>query len=251
MRSIQSKVSAAVALCAVIAGCSSQITVKDEAMSVYRESPQRFVAKDPSLVPEYTLGFNDELEIKFFNNERFNENVIVRPDGRISLAKVGDIFVLGMTPSELDSQITATYSRIIAQPDVTVLVRKFGGYQVYVLGHVEKPGGYPIERNMTILQALTLAGGPRETAQLKDVILMRRNQDGQLNAYKFDLSQPLTVTHTRKIENDHYVYPTDVIYVPETSFASANRFLRQMYDMVLPPTDLYLRTLWYTLWLEN
>ncbi|MFQ6103275.1 MAG: polysaccharide biosynthesis/export family protein [Candidatus Glassbacteria bacterium] len=78
-------------------------------------------------VPEYRLGFGDVIEVKFFNNERFNETVKVRPDGRISMERMGEIFVTGLTPLELDSLITLKYSEFIQQPEVTVILREFGG----------------------------------------------------------------------------------------------------------------------------
>ena len=91
-------------------------------------------------MPEYRLGFGDEIEVKFFNNAQFNEMITVRPDGRITLEKIGDIYVTGMTPSQLDSLITTTYADIIRDPEVTVFVRKFGSYQTYILGEVGDPG---------------------------------------------------------------------------------------------------------------
>ena len=100
-------------------------------------SPPRYrsasVQRTARSVPEYQLGFGDVIEVKFFDNERFKETVKVRPDGRISLECIGDIFVAGMTPAQLDSLVTRTYAEIIQNPDVTIFVRDFGGYQVYVL----------------------------------------------------------------------------------------------------------------------
>ena len=84
--------------------------------------------------PEYLLGFGDVIEIKFFRNTEFNETVTVRPDDRISLQKVGELEVSGMTPSQLDSVITAIYSEFVLEPEVTVIVRQFGGQNFYVLG---------------------------------------------------------------------------------------------------------------------
>ena len=196
-------------------------------------------------VPAYKLGFGDVVEVKFFNNEQFNETVKVRPDGYISLEKVGDIFVSGMTPSHLDSVITITYSEIIKNPDVTVIVREFGGYQVYVLGEVNAPGGYAIERNMTMLQALSAAGGCKQSAKLSSVILLRRGTNQKVNAIKFNLQNALKGNGEYITDKDLYVRAQDIIYVPETFISDVSTFLSQVYAGVIPPVDVYLRALLY------
>jgi len=121
-------------ICLYVSGCSERSLSKSNYQKSYSYPAEK------TEVPEYTLGFGDVLEIKFFNNNQFNEIVSVRPDGRITMEKIGDIFVDGMTPSQLDSLITKTYADIILNPDVTVFVRQFGGYKVFVLGEVNTPG---------------------------------------------------------------------------------------------------------------
>jgi len=196
-------------------------------------------------LPEYRLGFGDVIEVKFFNNDQFNETLTVRPDGRISMQKVGDIQVAGKTPPELSNLITKTYAKIIKNPEVTVIVRNFGGYQVYVLGEVKSPGAFPLQRNLTILQSLALAGGQKETAALKSILLMRRNNDGTVDARRIDLSDnsPEAIQ-----KNDVYVEAFDIIYVPKTFIANVNTFLDQAFSGVIPPLDIYLRAVWWRRW---
>jgi protein involved in polysaccharide export with SLBB domain len=194
--------------------------------------------------PEYRLGFGDVIEIKFFNNERFNETVAVRPDGRMTMERIGDIFIAGMTPSKLDSLITAKYAEFVRNPDVTVFVRQFGGYQVYVLGEVNAPGGYPLQRNMTILQALAAAGGFKDTAKRGSVMVLRPGEQKQIEALKVDLTATIR-GHNQTNEKTLYVQAQDVIYVPKTLISSTSAFLKQVYDGVLPPLDTYFQALWW------
>jgi len=201
-----------------------------------------------SSIPAYRLGFGDVVEIKFFENERFNETVTIRPDGRISLERMGEIFVTGMTPLELDSLITLKYGEFIQEPDVTVIVRDFSGNQVYVLGEVNSPGGFPVERKMTLLQAIASAGGPKEGAKLGSVILLRQEADGESGARKVDLEEAIRNGDPNLRENDLYVLPRDILYVPKTNIANVSTFMQQIYDGFLPPVDLYLRWLWWTKW---
>ena len=194
-----------------------------------------------STLPEYRLGFGDVVEIKFFNNERFNETVAVRPDGRITLEKMGDLPVTGMTPSHLDSLITAKYASFVRDPEVTVFVRQFGGYQVYVLGEVNNPGGYPLQREMNIFQALATAGGHKETAKLGSVIILRPHERDGVQAFKIDMNRAIKEYDEAALA----VHAQDVIYVPKTLISNVSKFLTQVYDGVLPPLDVYTRALLY------
>lgn len=206
-------------------------------------------------IPEYLLGFGDEIEVKFFNNEKFNEIIGVRPDGRITLERIGDIYVNGMTPSQLDSLVTVTYADIIRDPDVTVFVRKFGSYQVYVLGEVKKPGGYPVERNMTIVQALAMAGGVPFSGAMGSVMVLRQGRNEEIKAVMLDLNYYLAGgrVHLTTLEgeldisvNDFFIKPLDIIYVPKTPINSIVNFLEELYRGILPPIDTYLRAVWWS-----
>jgi len=214
------------------------------------KAPFQELDEDPELTkkqskPEYILGFGDVIEIKFFRNPEFNETVTVRPDDRISLQKIGELDVAGMTPSQLDSLITATYSKFVLEPEVTVIVREFGGQNVYVLGEVESPGGYPVERDMSLLQALAVAGGPTNSAKLGSVLVLRRDQDKRGHAIKVDLVKPLKGKSQLAIaQNNIVIQPYDIVYVPKTPIANAADFMTKIYDVFLPPVDLYLRALW-------
>jgi protein involved in polysaccharide export with SLBB domain len=195
-------------------------------------------------IPEYRLGFGDVVDIKFFRNEQFNETVTVRPDGRISLAKVGELYVAGMPPAQLDSIVTETYRKFVLEPEVTVIVREFGGYKVYVLGEVNLAGGFAVERNMTLLQAIAAAGGPKLSAKMSSVMVLRRGYNKEVEAIKVDLTKSVKAKRGAVVaQNDILVEPRDIIYVPKTLIANVSDFMRQVYAGVLPPLDLYLRAI--------
>ena len=177
------------------------------------------------------------------NNPEYNENVTVRPDGRISLPRVGDIYVVNMTPSELDDIVTQTYSEILLEPDVTVIVRDFGGQDVYVMGEVEKPGIYPLSKGMTMLRAIAAAGGPKGSAKLGSVILIRNDGHQRGEAIRCDLA----LSSVRKnLNKDLPVQGFDMIFVPKTFISDLNSFVTQFYDVLLPPFDVWSRyTYWY------
>ncbi|MDZ7361911.1 MAG: polysaccharide export protein [candidate division KSB1 bacterium] len=198
------------------------------------------IAPKVAAPPEYRIGTLDELEIRVRYHERLNVIVKVRPDGRITLEDLGDFFVLGMTPAELDNAITAAYAGIIHEPEVTVFVRSFAGLSAYVLGEVRNPGIVELRPKMTVLQALAAANGPIRGAKMSSVMMLRRDAAGQLKAMRLDLNSAAVKNAAHE---DVYIQPEDIIFVPKTFFASANHFLTQVYDGLLPPLDVYLRAL--------
>jgi protein involved in polysaccharide export with SLBB domain len=190
--------------------------------------------------PEYRIGTLDELEIRVRYHERLNVIVKVRPDGRITLEDLGDFLVMGMTPAELDNAITAAYSEVIHEPEVTVFVRSFAGQSAYILGEVRNPGIVELRPKMTVLQALAAANGPSRTAKMSSVMMLRRDANGQIQARRLDLNNGAIKNADYE---DLYVQPEDIIFVPKTFIASVNNFLTQVYDGLFPPVDVYLRTL--------
>jgi len=228
----------------LLAGCSQQTRQKRE----YAPSPFPKPTARQTVAPEYKLGYGDVVEIKFFNNKQFNELVSVRPDGRITMEKIGDIYVNGMTPSQLDSLITRTYAEIIIDPDVTVFVREFGSYKIYVLGEVNTPGGFDLERNMTVLQAFAAAGGVKTTANLNNIMVLRQGKNGAANALKIDAAEFFDDEYLNLAASDLYLQPQDIVYVSSTFLSDASTFFTQVYSIILPPVDIFLRALLWSRW---
>ncbi len=225
-----------------LSGCTQKPFLKND----FKRSVSNEQRVSQTFVPEYKLGFGDLVEVKFFNNKQFNEIVSVRPDGRITMEKIGDIFVTGMTPSQLDSLITVTYADIILNPDVTVFIRQLGGYKIYILGEVKTPGGYALERNMTVIQALAAAGGYKTTARLGNVMVLRQGKNGVVDAFKIDVSEYLSGENIHLETGGLYLQAHDIVYVTSTFFTDVTTFLKQVYDGLLPPVDVYLRAMWWT-----
>ncbi|MCK6562524.1 polysaccharide biosynthesis/export family protein [candidate division KSB1 bacterium] len=230
-----------------LTGCASTPSTRVAASPGLRSSATLPAYRDrvaitgvASAPPEYRINILDELEIKTRYHERLNEIAKVRPDGRITLEAVGDLYVVGRTPSQVDSLITAAYAEIVHAPEVTVYVRNFAGLAVYVLGEVDKPGQLELLPNMTVLQALAAAGGPIRGAKMNSVIVLRPDQAGELTGVRVDLARPALAAAAHQ---DLYLQPQDVVYVPKTFIANVNEFLTQVYDGLFPPFDIYLRAL--------
>jgi protein involved in polysaccharide export with SLBB domain len=191
--------------------------------------------------PVYRIGKGDVIEIKFFDNDRFSRSVTVRPDGRITLEKIGDIYVAGLTTAEVDSIITDKYQGILKSPDVTIFVNHFSNQKVYVMGEVQKPGGYLVERDMTVTQAIVLAGGFNRSAKKNSVLLIRKQPNGQLYAARINLKHILSATPQAM---DEQIQALDIVYVPRTFVANIDEFMNQFFDIIMPPVDVYWR-IWF------
>jgi polysaccharide export outer membrane protein len=197
-------------------------------------------AQTQTIPPEYRIGMLDELEIRVRYHDRFNDKVTVRPDGRITLVDIGDMYILGKTPSEIDKLITDAYTKNVHDPEVTVSVRTFAGLSVYVLGKVRTSGVFDFQPNMTALQAIATAGGPVRGAKLNSVILLRRLETDRPEAIRLDLGRGAIQAGN---SHDIYLQPRDILFVPRTFIANTVEFLDQVYDGLLPPLDIYIRAL--------
>lgn len=178
----------------------------------------------------YRLGFGDEIEVKVFNHPEFNEQTIIRPDGRIALEKAGEIVAIGRTPHQIDSLITKRYSRFLRRPQVTVLVRKFGVKQFYILGEVKNPGVYELYDGMTVLRAIASAGGNTGYAQMNSIILMRNE------FYRNPIVMRMNLTNLPKDPNpvrDRLLIANDIIYIPRTYIGELNGFIERFVSKLI------------------
>ena len=112
---------------------------------------QHSTQTSPYLEQEYRIQVGDQLDIKFFYNPELNEQVTVRPDGRISLQLVHEVMTAGLTPAELTGLLTKKYAAELKKPEVTVIVRSSGGHKIYVDGEVAKPGMFSLMGFTTVL----------------------------------------------------------------------------------------------------
>lgn len=134
---------------------------------------------------DYTVGPGDLLDVRFWGFEEMSAQVVVRPDGFISLPLINDVEALGATPGELAGRIAALASAYVEEPAVTVIVREIHSRQVYITGEVASPGQYPLGRTTTVLQLIALAGGLTEFADTDGIVVIRQTPEGPVT-FRFD-----------------------------------------------------------------
>jgi polysaccharide biosynthesis/export protein len=159
---------------------------------------------------DYVIGADDQLRIVFWRDDSLTGDVVVRPDGKISLTLLNDVQAAGLTPNQLRESLTQAAARYVTDPSVTVIVKQINSRKVYVTGQVNKPGPFLLNDNMTVLQVLALAGGLQEWAD-GDHVLVMRNEGGQTKSYRFNYKD---VRKGRNLQQNILLKPGDTIVVP-------------------------------------
>lgn len=181
---------------------------------------------------DYVLGTGDVLNISVYGQEEAGlyQMVIIRPDGKISFPLVDDVQAAGLTPKQLDDAITKKLSKRIPNPEVTVSVTEFPSseYQVYVLGEVGMPGVFPIRGEMTLLEAITLAGSPTKDAYLDKVHVVR---GGLKNSTILSINLN-NIIKRGQVNKDITLQPGDIVYVPEQFIVKVNTVIDRFLPML-------------------
>jgi protein involved in polysaccharide export with SLBB domain len=210
----------ALVLATVASGCASRTTpVALPSVEALRDAPDA----------PYAIHVGDVLDIRFYTAPELNAEVAVRSDGCITLEPVGDVLAAGKPPAVLADELYARYAVELRQPDVTVMIKGFGG-QVYVVGEVGKPAALNFATGMTALQAISGVGGFLDSAQ-KDSVVLIRQQDSQPFGYRLALHEALSGEDQLA---DVRVQPADIIYVPRSRVGNVNSFVQRYIKDNLP-----------------
>lgn len=169
---------------ATIIGCATVPVVPVQDNSVTKDGSAKTAGPAG---PQYQIGPEDVLHVSVWENKELTLDAIVRPDGKISLPLVKDIQAEGLTADELSDAIHLKLQDYIKDPQVTVIVTQVNAPKIYVLGSVTRPGPYLLRSDMSILQALSLAGGFTQFASPRSIKLVRgtglRQEVRKINYY--------------------------------------------------------------------
>lgn len=163
----------------------------------------------PAVPPDYVIGGDDTLRIAVWNEPNLNATLPVRPDGKISLPLLDDVQAAGMTPMQLGASIKEKLKKYVTDPRVTVVVTAMNSQRIFVSGEVAHPGAMALMPNMTMLQAISVAGFT-QFANLKRIYLLRTD-NGQPMKYPFNYKD---VVKGRHPEENVVLKPGDTIVVP-------------------------------------
>ena len=173
-------------------------------------SPGPAFAQAPAQDSSYKIGPNDILNIFVWKEAELTRDVTVMPDGKITYPLIGEITAQGQTASELKKVITDKLQNFVTAPEVTVIVKESRSQVVYTIGKVTKPGPYPLAPGMTVMQALSAAGGFAEWADPKNIIIVRR-EGGKETQLRFNYKE---YTSGENLQQNILLKPGDTIVVP-------------------------------------
>jgi polysaccharide export outer membrane protein len=140
-------------------------------------------------LPEgFIIGPDDVLSIVFWRDKEMSTQVTVRPDGKISLPLLDEVQAAGLTPAGLRAYLSAESKRFFANPNVTVIVSQINSRKVFITGQIANPGSYALTGPTTVLQLISMAGGLKEFADSKNIIIVRR-ENGQSSRYAFNYKE--------------------------------------------------------------
>ena len=147
---------------------------------------------------DYRLAAGDKLRIEVYKDAQLSQSLQVRPDGKITLPLVGDIPAAGRTSIELRNAIAGALEEYIAKPVVTVIVTETTPQVVYITGEVNKPGALPVAHGqMSIIQAIAMAGGFTDFANKKDIRVLRKGASG-MQTLRFNYKEAIEDENRRE-----------------------------------------------------
>lgn len=183
---------------------------QSRAKAAHKESGQKAAVHPATTDPSYIISPGDVLKVSVWMQPQLTETVPVRPDGRISLPLLHDMRAAGRTPMELGTIVAKRLRRYLHDPQVTVIVTQVNGQLIYILGKVKRAGEYPLMPGMTVLQALSSAGGFTEFANRSKIIVLRTDHGKQI---QFHFDYPAVISG-RKASENILLKPGDNIIVP-------------------------------------
>lgn len=174
-------------------------------------APKPDPTKKPGPVDEksYILGAEDQISVMVNNSQEFNGNHLIRPDGRITVNLVGEVPAAGLTPEELTNSLREKIKKYVVDPDVTVAVLAINSKRFFIQGEVNRPGEYKLVVPTKVLEALVNAGGFRDFAKTKDIVVIR--EEGSATArLHFNYNDVIKGKH---LDQNVLLKPGDIIVV--------------------------------------
>jgi polysaccharide biosynthesis/export protein len=186
--------------------------------------------------PRYQLHASDTFAITFDLSPEFDQTVTVEPDGFIALKGAGSIYVTGLTVPELTDAIKRAYVSTLHTPIVTVSLKDFEKPYFIASGQVEKPGKYDLRGDVTVTEAIAIAGGFTSKSKHSQVVLFRPVPSGGYESKVLNVKQLLA---SRSLSEDSHLQPGDLIYVPQNAFSKIKPFLPTSNVGVYVPPGTY------------
>jgi polysaccharide biosynthesis/export protein len=188
--------------------------------------PAKAAATDPVFqqrINRYRLAPGDSFDINFDLSPEFNQTAVsVQPDGYVTLRGVGDVKVQGQTVPELTQTLRTAYSKILNSPIISIVLKDFEKPYFVADGQIGKPGKYDLRGQITLTQAIAIAGGFTDASKHSQVLLFRRVDDQWMEAKIINVKK---MEKMGDLTEDPLLHPGDMLFVPKNTFSKIEHFL--------------------------
>lgn len=193
----------------ILAGTASALLILVNGLVLQPALAQEAAPTEPG-VGTYPVNAGDILEVLVWKEENLQKQVVVRPDGYFSFPLTGDVRAEGRTIEAIRGDISSQIARFIPDPVVSVAIFEPRGSKVYVIGQVNRPGEFTINRYVDVIQALSMAGGTTPFAKLDNIRILRREGTTQ-TATNFAYSD---IADGKRLQQNIVLKPGDTVLVP-------------------------------------
>jgi polysaccharide export outer membrane protein len=170
--------------------------------------------------PQYRLQYSDTVTITYRYTPEFNQNVVIGPDGRAIIAGLGSMVAQGLTLPDFTKQLTTLSEARLVKPDVSVTLKDYVKPHVYVEGEVNTPGRVELRENLSAMDAISIAGGFKQSGAKSNVLLLRRDAAENTQTRIINLTQFI---REHKLEEVPQLRTGDVLYVSSTKLSKVQQ----------------------------
>ena len=172
--------------------------------------------------PLYRLTKSDVVELNFTFSPDYNQILTVQPDGFVALRGAGSVLAEGLTLPQLQQVITEKYGGVLRQPEITLTLKDFDKPYFLASGEVAKPGKYELRGDLTVNEAIAIAGGFTQQARHSQVVVFRRVSNDLAETHVLDLKRMLAA---RDLREDLHLRPGDFVFVPQNRISKIRKFV--------------------------
>jgi polysaccharide export outer membrane protein len=172
--------------------------------------------------PRYALRPGDSFDLNFPFSPEFNQTVIVEPDGYATFRGAGTVHVAGQTIPQISATVKSAYTGILNDPEVTVALKEFEKPYFIAGGEVGKPGKYELRSDLSLVEAINIAGGFTDASKHSQVLLFRHISADKVEAHVFDVKKMI---RSHDLQEDPHLVAGDLVIVPQNSISKIRRYL--------------------------
>ncbi len=185
----------------------------------WAQEPGKFADRDP----KYRLQPSDVIEVEYTYTPEYNQTVAVQPDGYVTLKVLGGVHAAGLTLEEVTAAIKTKGDAALNNPEVTVLLKEYVKPHFVIAGEIARPGTYDLRGNVSLIEAIALGGGFKESSKQSQVVLVRRVNAEMAEVKVVDVK---ALMDPKKIREDLRMRPDDLVVVPKNRLGKLEPYIR-------------------------